>query len=1612
MSDARERGRTGFNAGLRSRRARCLLLLGAIFVLGAWFRLSGIYWGERQNLHPDERFMLWVGSDISPVRTLSEYFDTAHSTLNPHNQGHKFYVYGTLPLFLVRYPVEWIYGHSGFIEMENVGRPLSALMDLLTLLLVYVLGSTLYGRRTGILAAAFYACSVLPIQLSHFYKEDTFASSFNLAALCIAAKVATGRAVVRAGRLYFLSILFGLAAGAAAASKLTAVTVLPVLPCAFLLWVLASPEENRRICISIAVRCVLLAALGAFIIFRLTQPYAFSGPGFFGTKLNPAWMSNLRELWHMSSGDVDYPPALQWARRSIFYSGKNMLVWGLGPALGALSCLGCLWMLWKMLGGECRKHIWLWSWAVAFFLWQSIQFNPTMRYQLPVYPAATLFAAWAAVTAFDEVGRAGLLSGSGQRYSRAGVATLIGVIMLATLGWAYAFTRIYSRPITRIEASRWIYQNVPGPINLRIGEADAVFNHPLPFPANRVISASESYTVEFRPEVNGSLLEVYLPYISEPSDLRFALQDGHGSVLLASERIQIPQGGKQDKRGVSGTLRLVQPIPLRKGQVYRSVLSSESTSGGVKLAGSAPAHETSWDDGLPLRMDGYDPYGGLLRGDLNLEMYWDDNAEKLKRILTVLDQADFLFITSNRQWGSIPRVPERYPLGTAFYKHLLGCPDDRDITWCYSVAQAADWKGALGFELVKIFESQPSLGPVKINDQFADEAFTVYDHPKVFVFKKSSDYESERVKSVLGVVDLSRVISVTPRRASLLKRDLCLPSGRLMKLREGGTWAELFPASWSQNRSQVLAVLLWYLSLLLLGLLTYPIVRAVLPGLPDRGYPISRISGVLLLSYLVWIAGSFQIPVVRSTISAAVGVLALAGGTMAYVQRSGLRLEWRRYRSRILAVEALFLLFFAVGLLLRIANPDLWHPWRGGEKPMDFSFLNAVLKSTSFPPYDPWYAGGFINYYYYGFVLLGVVIKWLGITPAVGFNLILPTLLAMIATAAYSIGWNLRAAHAAVGELVRVDAAGKPCRLSRFQAGLVCASAVVLAGNLATVRMVLDGFVRLGAGGAHIDGAGWITHASWLVQGLIRWTAGSALSYDNSDWYWQPSRAIPALHEVAPITEFPCFTILQGDPHAHLLALPVTFVVLCCALSFFLLARKRTMNWRGWIGGLLFCGMATGALRAANTWDFYPYLLLACFASAYSAWRLVRRLSIRGKMLLTFAGPTILIAVATVLYQPYLKWYIPTYISFEFWKGSRTTPGAYLTHWGLFLFAVMAWMILESRDWMANTPLSALRVFRPYTQILWIAVLSVFLVVTVLVWIGVSIAWFVLPLLAWAALLMLRPRLHATKRFVLLLVITALCMTLMVEIVTLAGDVGRMNTVFKFYMQAWTMLAIGAAAALAWMWPAMRSGASSVWQVTKTLFMVLAMSATFYPLVAVPAKIKDRIVNDGPHTLDGMAFMSGARYRDAWGEMALDRDAHAIRWMQQNVRGSPVIVEANIRELYHWGSRFSVYTGLPGVAGWEWHVRQQHSALPDRWISERLREIDDFYKTTNADQACAFLLKYDVRYIVLGQQERGYYPGDGLGKFTAGNGSCWKPVYHEGDTVIYEVGGPGVTAPH
>jgi uncharacterized membrane protein len=155
--------------------------------------------------------------------------------------------------------------------------------------------------------------------------------------------------------------------------------------------------------------------------------------------------------------------------------------------------------------------------------------------------------------------------------------------------------------------------------------------------------------------------------------------------------------------------------------------------------------------------------------------------------------------------------------------------------------------------------------------------------------------------------------------------------------------------------------------------------------------------------------------------------------------------------------------------------------------------------------------------------------------------------------------------------------------------------------------------------------------------------------------------------------------------------------------------------------------------------------------------------------------------------------------------------------------------------------------------------------------------------------------------------------------------------------------------------------------------------------------------------LDGLAFMEYAEYSDTWGTMDLGQDYRAIRWMQENIPASPVIVEANLRNLYRWGSRISNYTGLPGVVGWEWHQQQQRALLPGFWVSDRIAEIDNFYQTTDMAIARDFLKKYDVSYFIVGQQERGLYPGEGLEKFPAAEGVLWSKIYEDGETVIYEV---------
>lgn len=698
---------------------------------------------------------------------------------------------------------------------------------------------------------------------------------------------------------------------------------------------------------------------------------------------------------------------------------------------------------------------------------------------------------------------------------------------------------------------------------------------------------------------------------------------------------------------------------------------------------------------------------------------------------------------------------------------------------------------------------------------------------------------------------------------------------------------------------------------------------------------------------------------------------------------------------------------------------------------MDFSYLNAVLKSTTFPPYDPWYAGGYMNYYYYGFVYVGMLVKLLGIVPSFAYNLILPSLFSMVGIGAFSIAYNLRSAQ------------GFRFSASRLMTGFAGSAAMVLLGNLGTVRMILRGYAQLGTPGGLTDATPLFAKILGFFRGLVMVALeGESLPYGLGDWYWIPSRTIAAPGEVEPITEFPLFTFLYSDLHAHMIALPLALLALAWALAVVMGKAKWPSPLAGALGFVL-GGLAIGALYPTNLSDIYTYLPLGLTALGYGVWRYANTestpwlisLSPSGRKVVFLGVAAILMLILTLLafglFQPYRAWYGQPYSQLGIWRGTRTPLDDYLVHWGLFLFVIVSWMVWETLDWMAHTPLSALR------KVNWHAVtalLTLLLSFTLLLAIrakgidnspilnklpfgrGIETAWLILPLAAWAGLLLLRPGLADEKRVVLFWFGTGLLITLMVEIVVVVGDIGRMNTVFKFYLQTWLLFGLSAAAAFGWLLGAQRRWKFG-WRVSwQSVFVLLVCSAALFLFLGGMAKIKNRYhaaypeLSPAPHTLDGMAYMPYAKYYEtntagdngAW--MDLGQDYRAILWLLKNVKGSPVILEApNNGRQYHWYTRYTIYTGLPGVVGWEWHQQQQRALNPSDWVNRRSREMEQFYLTLDTGYASSFLRKYDVRYIIVGQLERISYPPLSLQKFDDFNGVLWQEVYRDRDTVIYEV---------
>jgi YYY domain-containing protein len=595
---------------------------------------------------------------------------------------------------------------------------------------------------------------------------------------------------------------------------------------------------------------------------------------------------------------------------------------------------------------------------------------------------------------------------------------------------------------------------------------------------------------------------------------------------------------------------------------------------------------------------------------------------------------------------------------------------------------------------------------------------------------------------------------------------------------------------------------------------------------------------------------------------------------------------WRRKKLHIDESEAVFLIFFGYFLFLRSLVPDAI----GAEKLMDMAFLNSVIHAGKFPPPDPFFAGGTLNFYYYFGYVIGAVITVLSFSPPeIGFNIAL----AYIAALSFSTLYGF-------------------------------------------LKEMMDSGKFAGLGTAIMLFSGNLYAAKEFLQNLITGKAPGFL------FYWNATRVIDDATYGKTINEFPYFSFIHADLHAHVFAIPLKILTLALMYAY-LQDRKKGY----FLIPVLF------ALFASNSWDFPIFFILTFLVALFRLrWGEVEEaVAVEGvvksiknprsleeaKTAATILG---LSAVSTLLLFSTME----VASAKPFLISERSNPVQFLQFWGLHLLLAYCYYW---REWKT---------------------ISVSFAASLLLIPVLPIAPFIIPLMV--ASLKRMKRMKQLKRLDAIPSLLVLVFSLIVLATEFFAIESRMNTFFKFYLAAWILLSIPAALAFRDLW---ENG-----KLRPAAAVILALMLV-YPAIATPVRHYKADFN-----LDGMEFV---RIRSPG-------DYEAIRWL----RGAEekIVLEA-AGDCYGYGGRIAAFAAKQTVVAWQCHEVQWRGNGEE--LARRIAEVRAIYTSGNCSVVLSLLQKYNVSYVVVGSFEKEMY-GVKPDHFER----CGlKKVFESGDTAIFQI---------
>ena len=408
------------------------------------------------------------------------------------------------------------------------------------------------------------------------------------------------------------------------------------------------------------------------------------------------------------------------------------------------------------------------------------------------------------------------------------------------------------------------------------------------------------------------------------------------------------------------------------------------------------------------------------------------------------------------------------------------------------------------------------------------------------------------------------------------------------------------------------AAVIWLLAIFAVGIVTLPLGYALFPYLDDRGAGFAKVLGIALCTFLSVLLVRYRVLPQGSLVCWTSLLLVAAASTLCLLLRRERMMEfWRRRRRTLLAGEIVFGLGFVLFLGLRSFNPEIY--W--GEKPMDFSILNILVRSRALPSSDPWFAGAPLGYYVFGQEMVAFLTLLTTLSTRFTFNLAIGLLGGTIAQGAFTLArdWG-----------------------GRLRAGLAGAGFTLILGNLSGLREWLINQPQRG-GPRHLD---------W-------------------HYFWATSRVVPDT-----INEYPLWSLTFADLHAHVLALPLFLLVAACALQLVRAHADPASRASRRVLCALVLAFAAAAQVLTNAWD--APLLLGLFVLLFALTALAEPRLGPGAFLRSAVSFVAAAGAAFFLVRP--LWVRGGGAPGFGWNAEHGARGVdVLTHFGFFFFLCLAW---------------------------------------------------------------------------------------------------------------------------------------------------------------------------------------------------------------------------------------------------------------------------------------------------------------------------------------------------